>query len=621
MRSMPQIPVTEKTPKMTSTFRGYNHNEIIADGEMFDTKNLSDDLYPSLSPRKRRGITSYDVSGQDPVPLTGIHGREKLVHIRGTEVFYDFEKVTGISVSAAEAKLPKKIVNMGAYTCIWPDKVYFNTVDPTDCGSMERLYEKSGSDISLMMCRMDGTDYDMTAITVSATPPDSPAHGDLWIDQSGDVDVLRQYYAPANDWQEVASVYVKIGGTGSGAGSGLSENDAVMISGFEYDLPAEPTDKDYRLQDQVATLNGSYTVIGAGEDYLIVTGLISATIEALKNVTVHIDRKVPDLDFIVESNNRLWGCRYGMDDDQVVNEIRASKLGDFRNWSTFMGISTDSYTASIGTDGEFTGAISQRGYPVFMKDDVIHKVSGMTPSSFQITTIRCPGVQKGSWRSLVNLNEMIYYKSRQGVMLYDGNTVQSISDQLGKVSYSDARAGAIGDKYYISMKNANAEWSLFTYNTKTGIWYREDGLKALGFGAVGDELFIIDEENNTLVTVGGSKGTLEDEVDWMAEFGLSGIEMTPTQGGYARSDINGSHYLSRFVIRIYLEESGKAELDIMYDSCGEWIRMGEIRGNRMRSIMLPVVPRRCDHLRFRLKGRGEFRIYSICRYMEVGSDA
>lgn len=621
MKSMPEIPVAEKSIRMTSTFRGYNHQEVISDGEMYDTKNLSDEMYPVLSVRRRRGIKSWDTQGQTVVPLTGISGRDKLVHIRGTEVFWDFTKVDGISVSTAENMLPKKIVSMGAYVCIWPDKVFFNTVDLTDKGSMERMYEKMGGSVTLQMCRMDGTNYDMSQISVGTMPPASPTNGQLWIDQTSDVDVLRQYYSPTEEWQEVASTYVKIGA--AGVGSGLKEYDTVMIEG----MAAVDTETQH-IKDQVAALNGSYIVYGAGENYVIIAGLISKTHSALKNQKVNVDRKVPDLDYICESNNRLWGCKYGMENGQVVNEIRACKLGDFRNWSCFMGISTDSYTASIGTDGEFTGCVTQRGYPVFFKENCIHRVTGQTPSSFQISTTTCRGVQKGSWRSVAVVNEMIYYKSRQDIMEYDGNMPMSVSEQLGRVMYSDARAGACGDKYYISMKDTNGNWSLFTYNTTKSIWYREDDLHALGFGAVGDELYIIDEDNNTMVSVSGnafgSTGTfhLEEDPEWCAEFGLSGIENLPNSyGNMARSDINGSHYLSRFDIRMYLEEDGKAELEIMYDSNGEWTKQGEIRGNRMRMFMLPVIPKRCDHLRFRMKGKGDCRIYSIARHMEVGSDA
>ena len=613
MNKMPQIPVVEKNTKMTTTFSGYNHTEIINDGEMYNTKNLSAHLYPVLAPRRKRGITSWDTAGETQVPLTGIHGRDQLVHIRGTEVFYNLVKVQGISVSTNSNMLPKKIVSMGAYTCIWPDKVYFNTVDLTDKGSMERRMTTSGDGLSAVMCRGDGTDYDLTQITFSASAPENPTNGQLWMDQSGENDVLRQYEQNNMDWTEVPSVYVKIEGTG--IGSGIREYDAVTVSGI-----AAPESAEERVQRQADALNGSRIIYGAGDNYVIIEGLLSSSLQALKEQSVSIDRTVPDLDFICESNNRLWGCKYGIENGQVVNEIRASKLGDFRNWSCFMGISTDSYAASIGTDGAFTGAISQRGYPVFFKENAIHRVSGSSPSSFSIQTTNARGVQTGSWRSLAIVSENIYYKSRDGIMLYDGNMPVSVSDQLGNVLYFDARAGALKDVYYISMKDANENWNLFTYDTAKGIWYREDETQALGFAAVGDELYFIDEANNTMVTVCGSMGTAEEYVEWQAEFGISGVEYNPSRYGKARADIAGNHYMSRFDIRMYLEADRQAKLDIMYNSDGEWREQGTINGHNMKSFIIPVIPKRCDHLRFRLRGSGDMRVYSITRYVEVGSD-
>lgn len=614
MRRMPQIPEVKKNIRMTTTFAGYNRTEIIADGEMYNTVNLSADRYPALTPRRKRGITSYDVPGEDPVPLTGIYGRDQLVTIRGSEVFWNFAKVTGITVSAEAEMLPKKIVSLGAYACIWPDKVYFNTIDLSDAGSMERVFSVDGANVSLAMCRGDGTNYDMTQITVSEIPPADPVNGQFWLDESSENDVLRQYSSNNMDWVEVPSVYVKIGGTG--IGSGLKEYDAVTISGIKA-----PETESGKVQRQADALNGSFIVYGAGEDYLIIAGLLGNTLPALVSQTVHVDRTVPDLDYICESNNRLWGCKYGLENGQVVNEIRACKLGDFRNWSVFMGLSTDSYTASIGSDGQWTGCISQRGYPVFFKENFIHRVSGNAPSSFSIQTTSARGVQAGSWRSLAVVNENVYYKSRDGVMLYDGNMPISVSEKLGDALYSDARAGALQDVYYISMKDAQENWNLFTYDTRLSVWYREDDLQALGFGCVADELYLIDEANNTLVTVTGSMGTPEEDVTWLAEFGLSGVEYTRGRYGLARADNMGTEYISRFDIRMYLEENKQAKLEIMYDGDGTWTDQGTIRGSRMRSFVLPVVPRRCDHLRFRIRGTGNMRIYSIARYVEVGSDA
>jgi len=626
MRRMPDIPSVPKQTKMTTNFLGYNHQEIIEDGEMYDMKNMSGHMFPMLVPRKKRGISSYDASGQTPVPLTGIHGRDQLVHIRGTQVFYNMLQVTGISVSTDQLMLPKKIVSFGAYVCIWPDKVYFNTADLTDHGSMERKWQRSiyeGStlsgyrDVQLSMCRGDGTNYDMTSITVSADPPADPANGQLWIDQSDTNDVLRQYMSGMDEWMEVATTYVKIQSTGIGAG--LREYDVIDISGLELD----DTIQNDRLREEVAALNGSYIVYFCGENYIVIAGLLNQTVENshLEPQEVLADLTIPPMDFVCESNNRLWGCKYGLRNGETVNEIYASALGDFRNWNRFMGNSQDSYSASVGTDGPFTGAIAQRGYPVFFKEDYIHRVSGNTPSSFSITTTACRGVQRGSWRSVQVVNEAIYYKSRQGVMRYDGSMPVSVGDKLGEILYSDARAGVLSGRYYISMKDHENKWYQFVYDTEKDAWYKEDAFHALGYGTVGDELYAIDEDNNTLVAITGSMGTAETSIDWSATFGLQGAEYgRGTYGSRIRNDLSKRLYMSRFVLRIYIEPGTTVKLEIKYMN-RDWEEVGQITGDKLDSYMIPVIPRRCDHLRFRVSGNGDCRIYSIARQMEVGSDA
>ena len=610
---LPQQMQGNRQTRMTSTFRGYNHKEIISDGEMYDMRNLSGDQYPVLAPRKKRAWTSFAVGGLSDT-LTGINGRDQLTFVLGTKVYWNFTEVTGLTVSAAANMCPKKIVNFGAYVCIYPDKVYFNTVNLEDYGSIDRLFSISGQSVSLTMCRGDGTDYDMSQITVSATAPSSPANGKLWIDQSGDNDVLRQWTSSTEEWVEVASTFVKISATN--IGTGLEVYDAITVSGLEA-----PSTETARVKAQVSALNGSKIVYYGGTGYIVVVGLICKTISACKSgTTVRADRKVPDLDYIVESNNRLWGCKYGMVNGQVVNEIHASALGSFRNWERYLGNSQDSYTASVGTDGPFTGAVTQKGYPVFFKENCIHQVFGTTPSSFQIETTVCRGIQSGSWRSAVVVNEQVYYKSRTDVLMFDGSMPESVSDQLGDILYSDARAGALGDKYYISMKDLNGNWTLFTYDTKNRVWYKEDSFRALGFGKVQDELFAICETDNLLWSMTGSVGTIEDDFDWCAVFGIQGMEYVAGQNGMVRDDTAASRYLSRFDIRMYEEESTHMLLEIEYDDRGEWEKKGELKRNARRNFVLPVIPRRCDHLRFRVRGHGPMRIYSISRILEVGAD-
>jgi len=614
MVKLPQQTPGQREQRMTSTFRGYNRAEILADGEMYDMKNLSGDRYPALSPRKKRAWTSFAVGGVSDT-LTGIDGRDQLTYVLGTKVYWNFEEVSGLTVSAAANMCPKQIVNFGAYVCIFPDKKYFNTVNLSDYGDIDRLFSVSGQNVSLTMCRGDGTDYDMTQITVSSSAPASPTNGQMWIDQSGDNDVLRQYTSSTQEWVEVATTYVKISATG--IGTGLDVYDAIDLSGLEAVATA-----DARVKAQVSALNGSQIVYYGGVNYIVVVGFICATQAALKSgTTVRADRKVPDMDYIVESNNRLWGCKYGWVNGQVMNEIHASALGSFRCWNRYLGNSQDSYTASIGTDGPFTGAVTQKGYPVFFKENCIHQVYGNTPSSFQINTTVCRGIQQGSGRSAVVVNEQVYYKSRTDVMMFDGSMPVSVSEQLGEKIYYNARAGALGNKYYISMEDKSGEWSLFTYDTKNSVWYREDGFRALGFGRVADELFAICETDNLLWAMGGSVGTIEEDFDWYAVFGMQGVEYIPNKyGNMVRGDAAASMYMSRFDIRMELAEGAKMQLEIMYDDSGEWQEMGEIRSTQLRNFVLPVIPRRCDHLRFRVRGKGGMRIYSIARMLEVGAD-
>ena len=613
MRPLPEVYAAQKSVQLTTTFMGYNANVIIEDGEMHDMENMTGDYYPLLAPRKLRGVTSLDV-GNTVVPLTGFHGRDQLVFVRGHDVYYNMSQVAGLSVSTDESMCPKQIISFGAYVCIFPDKMYFNTADLTEAGSMERLFDVDGTNVSLTMCRGDGTDYDMTSITVSEAPPASPENGDLWIDQSDSNDVLRQWSSVVEEWLEVATTFVKIGATN--IGKGVQMYDVVELSGISA---AAGTDE--RVAAQVAALNSSGSIVYfAGDNYIVVAGLISQTQLALATGTVRADRTVPDMDFVCESNNRLWGCRYGLRNGETVNEIYASALGSLTNWNRYLGNSQDSWTASVGTDGAWTGAITQRGYPVFFKENCIHRVSGSTPSSFSITTTVCRGVQRGSWRSVAVVNEAIYYKARQGVMMYDGNMPVPVSDQLGSALYSDARAGALGDKYYISMKDAQDNWTQFVYDTEKGIWFKEDSLHALGYGCVADELYLIDEEHNTLVTVTGSQGDLETRPAWSATFSLTGADYG--RGGYGgriRNDITNRRYMSRFVLRIYVEPNTRVKMDIRYDS-GDWEEAGEIVGDRLDSYLIPIIPRRCDHLRFRLRGNGDCRIYSISRQMEVAGD-
>ena len=221
------------------------------------------------------------------------------------------------------------------------------------------------------------------------------------------------------------------------------------------------------------------------DDYIVVIGMLP--VASTQDTSLKVERKMPNLDFVIESQNRLWGCRYGTDvNGNIVNEIYASKQGDFKNWNCFMGLSTDSYTASCGTDGQWTGAITYLGHPLFFKENCLHMVYGDFPANYRIQDTACRGVQKGCGNSLAIVNETLFYKSMTGVCAYDGSLPVDISSVFGDVKYTavddtegsdflrnGAVAGALGNKYYISMKSEiDNMWYFMVYDASRSLWHK-----------------------------------------------------------------------------------------------------------------------------------------------------
>lgn len=158
------------------------------------------------------------------------------------------------------------------------------------------------------------------------------------------------------------------------------------------------------------------------------------------------------------------------------------------------------------------------------------------------------------------------------------------------------------------MRGDDGKWNLFVYDIRRGLWMREDELHVSSWAAVDDELFAVNAESGELMAMNGTEGELEDELPWEAETGI------------LHYDYPDKKRVSRYDVRLQMEKGSRAELAVEYDSDGIW-RDGcriEVRGTG--TAVLPIRPRRCDHLRLRIRGTGETRIFSIARVMEVSSD-
>jgi hypothetical protein len=242
----------------------------------------------------------------------------------------------------------------------------------------------------------------------------------------------------------------------------------------------------------------------------------------------------------------------------------------------------------------------------------MHKVYGQYPANFQIQTTACRGVQKGCHKSLAIVNETLFYKSRSAICAYDGSLPTEISSALGEVVYADAVAGALGNKYYVSMREVNSEavprYHLFVYDTQKGMWHREDNTQAVEFCSCDGELYYIDYAAKQIKTVRGSGLKETDPIKWEATTGLIG------------TDSPDKKYISRIIMRVSMEVGTKLYLQAQYDSSPAWEHVFAMSASTLKTFSIPIKPKRCDHLRLRLIGEGEAKVFSITKTIEQGSD-
>ncbi len=581
----PILTPSAQTRVTTAVFPGYDHRGRAADGTMFDMTNLTTAKFPSLASRPPRGtLRTLAAPG-------GLTAKDALIWIDGGRIFLNGQELAAPRVSAGE----KQLVSMGAYLCVFPDKVYVNTEDLSDCGSMEASYTGSGA-VSLTPCRADGSAF--ARVEEGGSEPEDTAC-ELWISTAGGTRAAMSYSAAAGGWVETDAVFTRLTFTSQGQLPALfSAGDGVTISGAAA-LGCGG--------EKILYAVGGSGASGAEEnDYLVIAGLPPAEAQTAGAVTV--ERRVPDMDFVCEAGNRLWGCFYGARGGRVLNELYCCALGDFKNWRQYRGLSTDSWAASVGSDGAWTGAVNYLGCPTFFKADRIHQVTISSYGAHAVRETVCRGVQPGSAKSLAVVNETLYYKSRADVCAWQGGFPVSVSEALGDARYDSAVGGALGGSYFLSMRGAAGDWNLFVYDTERGLWCREDALHVLQFAASGGELYAVDADGGALLALRGRTGTPEPAVSWEAVTGVQSFE-TPDR-----------KTLTRYNLRARLAPGASASVYLEYDGSGVWTACGTLTASGLGTSLLPVRPRRCDHLRMKLAGTGGIELLSVTRVLETGSD-
>ena len=655
------IRVNDGAREVVETFGGLNRALRIPEGEWSETINLSSDQYPMLSTRSRR--TKRPEEFGEVIDMIDKAGLILLVRDNG---HYLLKRVDGDVLldlgDAAQTETATGLVSMGAYIIVLGTNAWYNTADGTH-GTIDADYGPPTTDITgssgyrpyaLKLCPCDAEGDELRILGDAATTEtaaQAEADPATYLVQDGDCiayDSMRmikkchssEALENASTW-EIMPVLLRVEADGIDT-CGVAVGDIVDISGIPTGLRTgvyaenwdiygtDPASFQTKYNSRSSLYdedpNGLHEVALVGDGFIVLKDVFCTrriTISDVAAQDVHLGRKMPEMDFVVEAQNRLWGCRYGEVDGEMINEIYASALGDFRNWRRYDGTSMASYAASVGTDGRWTGAISYNGNPIFFKAGCMHKVTISAYGAHQIRDYAVDGVRADCSKSLCAMNGRLYWVGRLGIYAYDGSLPAArISDKLGQYRVRDLTevvAGGAGGKVFFGLYEGGAIPKLYCYDVRRMIWNTESTTVSES-GATQYVAAITANEVGGL-SAAFSDGTVwdlfgfgtrlkEDPVEWSCESGLIGYFVTEHQ------------YISRFVLRVLLAKGAKMSVWVEYDSDGKWVHAGSLAGTsgKTASYVLPVRPRRCDHFRLRLSGTGETALYSFAKTFAKGSD-
>ena len=520
-------------------FQGYNKKAVIDDGEMRDMYNMSSDEYPCLYQRKPRGLYSEDFTK----PTALLVKDKKLAVISEGKFYYN-----GVLCEDLELSDATQMVAINTKICFFPEKKYF------------------------VVKEVDG-EHEIGSITaeISIAEPVTVRMTSASLVFPTTFDFAKEFKVGDAVSFSTTDGYLNI--------SAAIEDVTNYSMTFQADTFAT----------YIAASDSAITDEDSGQSYLEVelTGF-------------KVERTCPDLDYVLEYNNRLWGV------SNKDNTIYASKLGDPCNWGYFQSTNIDSYYAEQGTDGEWTGCAAYSGHILFFKEDYIHKVYGNKPANYQVTTAQCHALEKGSHKSIAIINETVLYKSRLGIMAYSGGVPALISENFGKDKFSDAIAGTDGMKYYLSAL-CNGEPEFLVFDMERMLWHKEDNTRARDFCYHNGKVLYINDADKKIYEMDSSTPLAdENDISWMVEFG-------PFD-----EFIEEKKVYSRMKTRLKLEEGSELDIYIKIGE-GEWELVKHIDNHTERSQLVPIVPRRCDKFSIKLEGEGNCRIESLVREFRVSS--
>lgn len=523
-------------------FGGLNRSSGIADAEFSDMQNLSSDRFPFLSPsRAREAVAS--MGNIEAVIAPRIVDGETITAFTGVaaDKFY-YNGTKKLDLTAQEQ--PRCLVDFNGNILIFPDKQYYSYV------------EEEGGNMEV------GTDSETFTFSSSGSAEDSDL--ECWIERE-------------SDWEDL-----------------FASGDSLRIETGNADIDTVEVTSKYEQADDEAIVSCVVNRVDGDRLYVTNVNRKGEKVAFPKNTeeTGTVRRGVPDILRACVYNNRVFGY------DASGERLYASKLGDFRNWYCYEGLSTDGWYSEVGTEGGFTGIAASSVGVVAFKHNYLHLVYGDSPRNFTLQPQIPVGCIDG--RSVASVQQVLFFLGYDGVYAFSGGYPSKISAALD-MRYQSGVCGGDREKYYLSAKRPDGDWELVVYDLARGMWHKESDFAAVGFFQYNNGFYGADT---------GKLCRMEGEGyadSWYA------VSKRFDDGTMENRGLNNLY------LRILADNGASVTVEATTaDDDGHWQMCGTVTGPFHGVHRFPVRFQSSDAYRYRISGTGHAEIEAVERVLYSG---
>ena len=584
---LPIIKKQNRYKKSIISFGGLNLTQDYSIGEMSQCSGVSHMNFPAITQRQK---SENVFSCKNP---TAIVFADKECIAAEDGLYYDGKKVSELSAGK------KQLVALGSKIAVFPDKIYYD-IKTDEVKSLAGKCKTHGATVTFTKnsisvpdalyketLKSEETEFRKEAQLITyntATVSDGKITlGEFALKNTAELSEGTILYEKCkkNEYRIVESVLFCDDGTC------IVKNTLVTVENVLQDIFSSFEAGDVvEISGCVQRNHNNIKATIVSKTNTSLTFADETFTEGSETEEIVIERKIPDFTCVCSYENRLWGCE--------GNTIYASALGDFRNFFTYNHLSTDSFTVTSNSAGDFTACIPFGNSCFFFKENSCYKLYGNRPANFQLTETFGTGILQKDAMSMVNAGGKLIYKGNGGIYVFYGSTSQRISDKLGVLDMENAVSGSNGKLYYISADTEGGREE-FVWDIERNLWSKSGVCDVLGYSSYGNDIYRLKPDGVEKIC---------EEADPSAQWSIT---FCPFDEGYYKT----KNY-SRLHIRAELFEGAYIRTEIKGDD-GSWRVIDTSYGDRKRYLNIPCNIKSCHEVQLRLSGKGKSIVEEIVR--------